>query len=199
MLLKYWKYNKKLSIADSAIVFPLHRWISFRKTPTVIAKTGRFLLNYWLYPFFRRFSVKEKFRWYSSKFFYKEDKTFLHRFHWKIPKKKTPLTTFHYYNNWFTYLLKNNDILRKKKFKTRAINYFKAKKLRKSRRLRNLRKLRLKRSRILQLKKLKRLKKFKTIKKMIAERKNKIKAKKFRYKRLINSLSRQLNFKIFKN
>lgn len=195
MLLKYWKYNKKLSISDSAIVFPIHRWISFRRTPTVIAKTGRFLLNYWLYPFFRRFSVKEKFRWYSSKFFYKEDKTFLHRFHWKIPRKKTPLTTFHYYNNWFTCLLKPNALLSRRKFKTRAINYFKVKKKRRLRRLRKLRFLRLERLHKARMARLKRLKRFKIIKEI--EKKKRIKRiqRIQKYKNLLNSLSKQLKFK----
>ena len=118
MLLKYWKYNKKLSIADSAFVVPLIRWISDRSRPMATKRAGRFLLKYWLIPMFSRFSVKEHKRnkWYSSRFFWKEDNKFLQRFNWNRPAYKTPLTTFHYYNSWFSSLLKDWRTPRKRKF-----------------------------------------------------------------------------------
>lgn len=107
MLKRNWKYNKKLWISDSAILFNISRWVTYSRKPYLMRKLKRSLLTYWLYPFFKRFSVKENFRWYNSKFFYKEDLKFKQYFNWNAPKIKTPLTTFHFYNNWFTFLLQH--------------------------------------------------------------------------------------------
>jgi hypothetical protein len=116
MLIKNYKYQKKLSISDSAIIFNLDKWVTPTRKITLMKKAKRKLLKYWLYPFFRRFSVKDNNRWYNSKFFFKEDKYFKQHFNWNLPSIKTPLTTFHFYNNWFSYLLKyNNKFYFKKK------------------------------------------------------------------------------------
>ena len=117
MLLKNWKYNKKLSIADSAILFNLEKWVTYSRKAHLMTYTGRHLLKYWLYPFFRRFSVKDNYRWYNSKFFFKEDVRFKQHFNWSLPKTKTPLTTFHFYNNWFAFLFKYKNAKRKRRIK----------------------------------------------------------------------------------
>ena len=116
MLFKYWKYNKKLTIADSAIVYPLTRWVTERRKLNLMRIQNRFLLTYWLIPFFRPFIVKEKNRWYKARFFKKEDDTILQHFNWNWPYYKTPLTTFHYYNNWFTFLLQEKEYFRRQNY-----------------------------------------------------------------------------------
>lgn len=105
-LLKNWKYNQFLSLSDSAILFSLEKWVTYSRKASLMRASGRHLLNYWLYPFFSKFSVKDNMRWYDSKFFYKEDVSFKRRFNWNLVKYKTPLTTFHFYNNWFSFLFK---------------------------------------------------------------------------------------------
>lgn len=120
MLLKYWKYNKKLNMSDSAILFPINRWVPDIRIPMYMSEARRNILTYWLYPFFSHFSIKESLggereRWYHSKFFYKEDTKFLQHFYWKLAKEKTPLTTFHFYNNWFTFCLKKGRKNQKRK------------------------------------------------------------------------------------
>lgn len=116
MLIKNWKYNKKLAISDSAILFNLERWVTYSRKAKLVDRSSRHNLTYWLYPFFRRFSVKEGFRWYNSKFFHKEDTKFKYHFNWNLPKKiKTPLTTFHFYNNWFSFLFKYKHFFKRYK------------------------------------------------------------------------------------
>jgi hypothetical protein len=120
LLRKYFKYNRKLDISDSAILFNIERWITYSRKIVTVSRAKRFLLNYWLYPYFRRFSVKDNNRWYSAKFYFKEDTTFEQHFNWKLFKYNTPLTTFHFYNNWFAFLFKFK-LIRFKKRKRRII------------------------------------------------------------------------------
>ena len=116
--------NKELhkisNFNDSAIVLNTDRWVTSFKRLFVMQKWRRTVLNYWLFPFIKKYAIKEKgFRWYHSKFFYKEDVIFRKHFNWRLPKVQTPLTTLNFYNNWFLFLFKK-QIKRKrlkKKFK----------------------------------------------------------------------------------
>jgi hypothetical protein len=102
------KKKQKISyFSDAAIVLNVDRWVLEENKIIILRRLKRTTLNYWLFPFISKFSIKDGFRWYHSHFFYKEDNKFRSHFNWKYRNKKTPLSTLNYYNNWFFFLLKS--------------------------------------------------------------------------------------------
>ena len=123
------KWQKISYLSDSAVVLNTDRWVNIEKRIFLLRRLRRTTLNYWLFPFISKFAIKDGFRWYHPKFFYKEDKKFRRYFNWKLRKIKTPLSALKYYNNWFFFLLKYKALFKDKLRKVYGKKYGKKKKL----------------------------------------------------------------------
>jgi hypothetical protein len=111
-LLEYFKKQKKVRFCDSAVMLSTIRWSPVHIKISVFRKLKRNILSYWLFPFIKKFSIKEGFRWYNSYFWYKEDNNFNTHLKWYLPKP-TAYSALRYYSNWFFHILKK----KKRKYK----------------------------------------------------------------------------------
>lgn len=114
-LLQDEKAQKWTYFSDAALVLNPDRWVSSRKLYDIMRKLKHTILQYWLIPFIKRFSIKKDYSWFHSKYFFKEDNQFKQTINWKLSKKKTPISTLNYYSNWFFNLL--NLPINKKRLK----------------------------------------------------------------------------------
>lgn len=114
-LLQDEKALKWTYFSDAALVLNPDRWVSSRKLYDIMRKLKHTILQYWLIPFIKRFSIKKDYYWFHSKYFFKEDNQFKQTINWKLSKKKAPISTLNYYSNWFFNLL--NLPFNKRRFK----------------------------------------------------------------------------------
>jgi hypothetical protein len=126
------KFNKKLledeetknisSFADSAILLNTDRWITPNILYDIMRKTKRTILNYWLIPFIKRFSVRDNYSWFHSRFYRnKEDEEFRTSITWNLPKVNAPISTLNYYTNWFFYVLRTPNKVRRYRARRKRI------------------------------------------------------------------------------
>lgn len=126
------KFNKKLledeetknisSFADSAILLNTDRWITPNILYDIMRKTKRTILNYWLIPFIKRFSVRDNYSWFHSRFYRnKEDEEFRTSITWNLPKVNAPISTLNYYTNWFFYVLRTPNKVRRSRARRKRI------------------------------------------------------------------------------
>lgn len=104
-LLQNEKTQKLSYFSDAALVLNPDRWVSSKRLYDIMRKFKHTILQYWLIPFIKRFSIKKDYYWFHSKFFFKEDSQFKQTMNWKLSKKKAPISTLNYYSNWFFNLL----------------------------------------------------------------------------------------------
>lgn len=111
------KFNQRLledensknfsAFSDAAIVLNTDRWITPDILYNILRKLKRTILNYWLVPFMRRFSIRDNYSWFHSKFYRnKEDKKFRTGITWSLKKVNAPISTLNYYTNWFFNIIK---------------------------------------------------------------------------------------------
>jgi small subunit ribosomal protein S2 len=106
--------------SDAAIVLNVNRWVYPKTLFNIMRKLKRTILNYWLIPFIKRFSIRDEYSWYHSKFWHKEDNVFRRSITWAFSRDNIniPVSALNYYSNWFLNLFRSNKynfFFRKKK------------------------------------------------------------------------------------